>query len=97
MIDREECFKNFASRENYLYERTGQSEDHVYYLLSIIETCPGLDSPWSKLLPRKIIGNPAIKDQFINIVADLLNTNFKSESVITTINEITFYIGKEIC
>lgn len=86
MIDREECLLNFASRENYLCKRTGQSEDHVYYLLSIIKTCPGLNPPWSTLLPRKIVENPAIKDQFINLVADLLNTNFKSERVITTIN-----------
>ena len=79
-----------------LYESNGQSEDHVYYLLSGRETRPGSNPPWSTLLPRKLVENPRIKNQFINLVADLLNTNFKSERVVNIINEMADHIAGEI-
>ncbi len=79
-----------------LYETTGQSEDHVNYLFSGIETRPGSNPPWSTLLPRKLVENPAIKNKFINLVADLLNKNFKSARVIDLINSMMDHIESEI-
>ena len=78
-----------------LYETNGQAENHVYYLFSGIETRPGSNPPWSTLLPRKLMENPIIKNKFINLIADLLNTNFKSERVISIINEMKDHIAKE--
>jgi hypothetical protein len=78
-----------------LYETNGQAEDHIYYIFSGIETRPGSNPPWSTLLPRKLVENPVIKNQFINLIADLLNTNFKSERVINIINEIANHIATE--
>jgi len=78
-----------------LYETNGQEEDHVYYLFSGIETRPGSNPPWSTLLPRKLVENPIIKNKYINLVADLLNTNFKSERVINLINEMADHIATE--
>ncbi|HOZ22153.1 MAG TPA: CotH kinase family protein [bacterium] len=79
-----------------LYETTGQSENHLYYLLSGIETRPGSNPPWSTLLPRKLVENPRIRNQFINLLADLLNTNFESTRVVNTINEMASAITPDI-
>lgn len=78
-----------------LYETTGQSEDHIYYIFSGIETRPGSNPPWSTLLPRKLVQNSAIKNKFVNLVADLLNTKFKSERVINIINQMANHISNE--
>ncbi len=78
-----------------LYETNGQAEDHIYYLFSGIETRPGSNPPWSTLLPRKLMENSIIKNKFINLIADLLNTNFKSERVINIINEMKDHIANE--
>lgn len=74
----------------------GPSEDHVYYIFSGVETRKGSNPPWSTLLPRKLVQNPRIKNQFINRVADLLNTNFKSTRVVNTINTLANRIAVEI-
>jgi len=79
-----------------LYENNGQSEDHVNYVFSGVETRPGSNPPWSTLLPRKLMENSKIKNQFLNLIADLLNTNFKSERVVNTINELADHIASEI-
>ncbi|MBK8945969.1 MAG: CotH kinase family protein [Ignavibacteriae bacterium] len=71
-----------------LYETSGQSENHLTYLLSGIETRPGSNPPWSTLLPRKILENPKIKNKFINLISDLLNSNFKSDRVVSLINQM---------
>jgi hypothetical protein len=78
-----------------LYETTGQAEDHVFYIFSGIETRPGSNPAWSTLLPRKLVENTDIKTKFINLVADLLNTNFKSERVVSVINNMADHIAVE--
>lgn len=78
-----------------LYRTNAQAEDHVYYLFSGIETRPGSNPPWSTLLPRKLVENPKIKNQFINLLADLLNTNFKSERVVNIINKLADNLGSD--
>lgn len=78
-----------------LYETNGQAENHVYYLFSGIETRPGSNPPWSTLLPRKLVENPTIKNKYINLVADLLNTKFKIERVVNLINEMADHIANE--
>ncbi len=79
-----------------LYETTGQSEDHIYYIFSGKETRPGSNPPWSTLVPRKLVENPRIKNQFINLSADLLNTHFASTRVVNLINEMAGHISPEI-
>lgn len=78
-----------------LYETTGQAENHVHYIFSGEETRPGSNPPWSTLLPRKLVENARIKTKFINLVADLLNTNFRSERVVNLINEMSDNIANE--
>ncbi|MBN1302574.1 MAG: CotH kinase family protein [Melioribacteraceae bacterium] len=78
-----------------LYETTGQSEDHVYYIFSGVETRPGSNPPWSTLLPRKLVENPRLKAQFINLIADLLNTKFSSDRVVNVINNMADNLGSE--
>jgi hypothetical protein len=78
-----------------LYETNGQAEDHVYYLFSGDETRPGSNPPWSTLLPRKLVENPNIKNKYINLVADLLNTKFKTERVVNMINNMAAHIANE--
>ncbi len=79
-----------------LYESNGQAENHLVYLLSGEETRPGSNPPWSTLLPRKLVENPTIKNQFINLIADLLNTKFKSTRIVSIINEMAGHIAGEI-
>ncbi len=79
-----------------LYETTGQSENHLSYLLSGFETRPGSNPPWSTLLPRKLVENPVIKKRFINLIADLLNTKFESTRVVSIINAMAAHIANEI-
>lgn len=79
-----------------LYENNGQSENHLTYLLSGIETRPGSNPTWSTLLPRKLVENPRIKNQFINLIADLLNTKFESNRVINIIKNMADHISSEI-
>ncbi|MBN2092826.1 CotH kinase family protein [candidate division KSB1 bacterium] len=78
-----------------LYETTGQSENHVYYIFSGVETRPGSNPPWSTFLPRKLVENPKIRAKYINLVADLLNTKFKSDRVVNIINQMAAYLGDE--
>ncbi len=79
-----------------LYETNGQAENHLTYLLSGIETRPGSNPPWSTLLPRKLVENPKIKNQFINLIADLLNTNFASNRVVGIINQMADHLAHDI-
>jgi hypothetical protein len=78
-----------------LYETTGQSENHVYYIFSGVETRPGSNPPWSTFLPRKLVENPKIRTKYVNLVADLLNTNFKSDWVVNIINQMAAHIANE--
>ncbi|MBN1408728.1 MAG: CotH kinase family protein [Calditrichaceae bacterium] len=51
---------------------------------------------WSTLIMRKLLENPVIQNKFINLFADLLNTNFKSERVVSIINDYAGHIANEI-
>jgi hypothetical protein len=73
----------------------GPSEDHIQFMFSTVETRYS-NPPWATLLQRKLVENSKIKNKFINQVADLLNTNFKSDRVIGTINTIANHIANEI-
>ena len=55
----------------------GPSEDHIAFMFATVATRYS-NPPWSTLLQRKLVQNPVIRNRFINQVADLLNTNFKS-------------------
>lgn len=73
----------------------GPSEDHIAFMFSTIETRYS-NPPWSTLLQRKLIENPIIRNRFINQVADLLNTNFKSPRVVSTITTLANRIAAEL-
>jgi hypothetical protein len=77
-----------------LYEH-GQWEDHIAFMFAT--NGPSYPNPpWATLLQRKLVANRKIKNQFINQIADLLNTNFKSERVVNVINRLANHIASEI-
>lgn len=78
-----------------LYSSNGQAEDHIQFMFNPNGTTYA-DMPWATLLQRKLVENPRIKNQFINLIADLLNTNFKSARVISKVNEMANQISTEI-
>jgi len=73
----------------------GPSEDHVAFTFSPVETRYS-NPPWATLLQRKLIENPAVRNRIINQIADLLNTNFKTNQVINVINTLADHISNEI-
>ncbi|MBU0472967.1 MAG: CotH kinase family protein [Bacteroidetes bacterium] len=81
----------------YEYNNEGNNEDHVDYVFSGDPS----QRPWSKpvestFIPRKIVENSKIKNQFVNQVADLLNSNFKKDRVLSIMNEIADHIANDI-
>jgi hypothetical protein len=73
----------------------GEWEDHIEFMFSEVETRYS-NPPWATLFQRKLIENPTIRNRFINQVADLLNTNFKSARVVSAINTLANHISGEI-
>ena len=71
------------------------SEDHISFMFSPVETRYS-NPPWATLLQRKLIENPTFKNRFINQIADLLNTNCKSDRVVNVINTLADHISSEI-
>ncbi len=73
----------------------GPEEDHISFMFSPVETRYS-NPPWATLLQRKLIENPTFKNRFINQIADLLNTKFKSNNVVNVINLLADHISSEI-
>ncbi|MCX6145608.1 MAG: CotH kinase family protein [Ignavibacteriales bacterium] len=73
----------------------GAWEDHIAFMFSLTETRYS-NPPWATLLQRKLVQNPIIRNRFINQIADLLNTNFKSARVVDSINAVANHIASEI-
>ena len=73
----------------------GPFEDHIAFMFSTVETRYS-NPPWATLLQRKLIENPIVKNRFINQIADLLNTNFKTDQVKDVINRLADHISSEI-
>jgi hypothetical protein len=73
----------------------GAWEDHIQFMFSPVETRYS-NPPWATLLQRKLVENPTIRNRFINQIADLLNTNFKSTRVVDIINTMANHIAGEI-
>jgi len=73
----------------------GAWEDHIAFMFSTVETRYS-NPPWATLFQRKLIENPVIKNRFINQIADLLNTNFKSDRVVEVINTLADHISNEL-
>ena len=71
------------------------SEDHIAFMFSTVETRYS-NPPWATLLQRKLVANPTIRNRFINQIADLLNTNFKSARVVDSINAMANHIASEL-
>jgi len=79
-----------------LYEDNGQAENHVYYIFSGDPTRPWSNPVWSTFIPRKLVENLKIKNYFINLVADLLNTKFKTSRVLSIMNAMADHISNDI-
>ncbi len=73
----------------------GAWEDHVQFMFSTVETRYS-NPPWATFFQRKMVENPVIRNRFINQVADLLNTNFKSTTVVSAIEAMAGRISGEI-
>ena len=73
----------------------GAWEDHITFMFSPVETRYS-NPPWATLLQRRLIENPTFRNRFINQIADLLNTNFKSDRVVSVINTLADHIAGEI-
>ncbi len=73
----------------------GAWEDHVQFMFSTVETRYS-NPPWATFFQRKMVENPVIRNRFINQVADLLNTNFKSATVVSAIETMAGRIAGEI-
>jgi hypothetical protein len=73
----------------------GAWEDHIAFMFSTTETRYS-NPPWATLLQRKLVQNPVIRYRFINQIADLLNTNFKSARVVDSINAVANHIASEL-
>jgi hypothetical protein len=73
----------------------GAWEDHVQFMFSTVETRYS-NPPWATFFQRKMVENPVIRNRFINQVADLLNTNFKSTVVVSAIEAMAGHISGEI-
>jgi hypothetical protein len=73
----------------------GAWEDHIAFMFATTPTRYS-NPPWATLLQRKLVENPSIRNRFINQIADLLNTNFKSARVIDVINAMADHIALEL-
>jgi hypothetical protein len=73
----------------------GAWEDHIQFMFSPVETRYS-NPPWATFFQRKLIENPIIRNHFINQIADLLNTNFKSARVVNVINTLANHIAIEL-
>jgi len=73
----------------------GPWEDHIAFMFATNGQSYA-NLPWSTLLQRKLVENPTIRNQFINQIADLLNTNFESTRVVSVINTLADHIAGEI-
>ncbi len=81
----------------YEWSNEGNSEDHVDYLFSGDPSQRPQSKPVeATFIPRKIVLNPKIRERFVNQVADLLNSNFKTYRVINIMNEIADHIAGDI-
>ena len=81
----------------YEWNNEGNSEDHVNYLFSGDPSQRPQSKPVeSTFIPRKLVENPKIKIRFINQVADLLNSNFKTDRVLNIMNNIADHIADDI-
>jgi hypothetical protein len=81
-----------------LYGSEEHNEDPITFALNY-DPHDEVDWPnpnWSTLIMRKLLENPVIQNKFINLFADLLNTNFKTDKVVSIINEYTNHISNEI-
>ena len=78
-----------------LYESDGHKEDHISFMFTV-NNSNYAQAEWAIKLQKKLIENPTIRNRFINQIADLLNTNFKSERVVSTINEMADHIANEL-
>ncbi len=77
----------------------GGTEAYQHNTLAFATAEGGSEWPnpeWSTLLLRKLLENNVFKNNFINRFADLMNTTYTSERVISIINEMKSGIENEI-
>jgi hypothetical protein len=73
----------------------GPSEDHIAFMFATVPTRYS-NEPWATFFQRKLVENPIVRNRFVNQIADLLNTNFRSTRVVSTINAMASHIATEL-
>jgi hypothetical protein len=65
----------------------GYGDNSLSYALSPTGR-PGINAPWSTLIFRRLMTNPQFRAEYINTMADLLNTVFKEDRAVDTVNQM---------
>ncbi|MEJ2544618.1 MAG: CotH kinase family protein [Calditrichaceae bacterium] len=79
-----------------LYGSDEHNENPITFALNDDPNQGWPNPDWSTLIMRRLLENPVIQNKFINLFADLLNTNFKTDKVVSIINEYAGHIANEI-
>ena len=65
----------------------GYGENSLSYALNPTGR-PGLNAPWSTLIFRRLMTNPQFRAEYVNTMADLLNSVFKENRAGDTVNQM---------
>ena len=65
----------------------GYSENSLSYALNPTGR-PGLDAPWSTVIFRRLMTNPRFRAEYINTMADLLNSVFAETRAVATVSQM---------
>ena len=57
---------------------------------------PGIDAPWSTLMLRRLLTHPTFKRDFVNTLADLLNTTYREGRATNLVNTLQAVIAPAI-
>ena len=86
----------FHDMDNTFSFVSGDYTLNTLQTLTTIGTEDDLNPEWSTVVLRKLLVNPTFKNYFINRFADLLNTSFLSERIISKIQSMKAVIYGEI-
>ncbi|MBI1839594.1 MAG: CotH kinase family protein [Verrucomicrobia bacterium] len=57
---------------------------------------PGIDAPWSTMMLRRLLTNPGFKRDFVNTMADMLNTAYRESRATNLVNTLQAAIAPAI-
>ena len=79
-----------------LYGSQEHNEDPFPFALSDNPEQGWPNPNWSTLIMRRLLENPVIQNKFINLFADLLNTNLQTNRVVSIINDHVNHVANDI-